>query len=113
MIDGGENGEWTSADLPDDNPFTVAFLLEAIDALGGLAGLDRTRRAKVKRKLDGLEKQLEAGGLSISEYDPTAFLTYKAMRVLRRWRQPSEKAITAVREWNWAHLAQESMPIAS
>ena len=114
MIDGGPEGIWASAGLPPDNPFTVSFLLEAVNVLGGIDDLGDERQQKVNSKLGGLQKQLEAtGGLAIQDYDPTAFLTYKAIRVLRQWRTPSEAALEAVRDWNWAHLAQESMLIAS
>jgi hypothetical protein len=114
MIDGGPEGIWASAGLPPDNPFTVSFLLEAIVTLGGIDDLDKERQDKVNSKLAGLEKKLETtGGLAIQDYDPTAFLTYKALHVLRRWRSPGSAALEAVREWNWAHLAQESMLIAS
>jgi hypothetical protein len=116
MIDGDpkEDGAWTSAGLPHDNPFTVSFLLDAIYILGSLEDLSEERKAKVKSKIDGLENQLEKnGGLAIQEYDPTAFLTYKAIRVLGKWREPSSAAVEKVREWTWAHLAHESMLIAS
>ena len=114
MIDGGTKGAWESAGLKPDNVFTVSFLLEAIDVLGNLEGLDAKRRKKVVEKVDGLEHQLEGtGGLAIEDYDPTAFLTYKAIHVLPRYRAPSEDALRAIRDWNWPHLAQESMLIAS
>jgi hypothetical protein len=114
MIDGDEEGEWKSADLRKDNPFTVSFLLEAIWVLGKLDGIDPNRSAVVQDKLNGLEKELGAsGGLAIEEYDPTAFLTYKALRVLKLWRRPKIGALREIRAWTWDHLARESMLIAS
>jgi hypothetical protein len=114
MIDGESDGNWTSADLPPDNPFTVSFLLDAIRILGGLDDLDVQRKEKVESKIDGLERRLaEEGGLWIEEYDPTAFLTYKAIRVLGQWRTPRVETRKRVLTWTWGHLAQESMLIAS
>lgn len=114
MIDGDEQGEWKSAGLRKDNPFTVSFLLEAIHVLGGLEGVDPDRSGVVEEKLSGLEKRLTtSGGLAIDEYDPTAFLTYKALRVLKLWRTPEREALEKIRDWTWDHLARESMLIAS
>jgi hypothetical protein len=118
MVDGetvkGVPEQWTSAGLPADNPFTVSFLLDAIRILGGWEGLSDHRKELVKHKLDALERQLAKGkGLSILEYDATAFLTHKAYRVLKLWRKPRKKTTAAVRDWTWDHLSVESMLIAS
>lgn len=113
-VSGADKGRWTSADLPADNPFTVAFLLDAIYNLDGTDGLSVERKKKVEGYIEQLEEELaKTGGLSISKYDPTAFLTFKAYRVLKKWQVPKDNTTETVRTWVWDHLASESVLIAS
>jgi ATPase family associated with various cellular activities (AAA) len=106
--------EWESAGLEPDNPFTVAFLLDTIHALGGRDGLDDARKATVDQKIALLNAALaDTGGLSIAKYPPTAFLTQKAVRVLKQWNEFKPDARRGVRDWAWGHLYEESMVIAS
>lgn len=111
MID----GKWESAGLPEDNPFTSAFLLEAIDALGAREGLETERVTKVNQKIEMVAQALiEAeGGLSIQSYPPTAFLTHKVVRVLDQWNALADEARENASTWSWGHLYEESMLIAS
>lgn len=108
------DGEWESAGLNPNNPFTVSFLLDAIHALGGRDGLRGARKAKVTRKIRLLNQALaREGGLAIAKYPPTSFLTQKAVRVLKQWGELNPDAQERARRWNWAHLYEESMLIGS
>lgn len=107
--------KWTSAGLKVNNPFTTAFLLDAIQALGGLEGLSTARTKLVERKVALLNRALvnQRGGLLIEKYPPTSFLTHKVVRVLDQagWLRP--EALAAVSAWTWGHLYEESMLIAA
>jgi hypothetical protein len=113
--------DWSSAGLDPDNPFTVSFLLEAVDALsGGRGGLDANQRKVVFAKLELLLREIldrsgdnVRGSVRIDDYPPTAFLTQAAVRVLLRWGKLTEKARKAVAAWTWSNLQAESVLIAS
>ena len=106
--------EWTSAELDEDNPFTVAFLLDAFDALGGFEGLGDESQSLVNEKVKLMNDALaESGGLSIPPFPPTAFLTHKVVRVLRQLSKLEPEAAAAASEWAWTHLFEESMLIAA
>src|SRR5208337_352095 len=68
----------TSAGLPPNNPFTAAWILEAVTALEGYSeALDPSDLELVAKKeaiLQGEVKNGE-GAVSISEYPKTAYLT--------------------------------------
>jgi hypothetical protein len=65
-------GTWKSAGLPKNNPFTTAFLLEAIDALGGRDSMQTAEAEVVDGKLELLNKLLRKdGGLAIKKYPAT------------------------------------------
>jgi ATPase family associated with various cellular activities (AAA) len=106
--------KWSSADLPENNAFTSAFLLESIHALGGREGLDPERGTKIDQKIGVLNRALaQHGGLSIAHYPPTAFLTYKVVRSLTLWDRLDPQARREAAKWTWNHLYEESMLIAS
>jgi hypothetical protein len=106
-------GKWTSAKLRAYNPFTVSFLLEAIHDLGGTEGMDNEEKAIVEDNADRLDAQLGAGGLAISGFPPTSFLTHKAVKSLKLWDRLTEDAREAASRWSWHHLYEESMLISS
>jgi len=106
------SSEWSSAGLGEDNPFTVAFLLEALADLGGRNSLEKTERAAVNRKVAGLRKAMKAGGIALQDgFEPTAFLTYKAVSALMRWG--GVRDAERVETWNWNHLHKESALVAA
>ena len=108
------NGTWKSAGLPKNNPFTTAFLLEAIDALGGRDSMQTAEARIVDGKLELLNKLLRKdGGLAIKKYPATSFLTHKVVRVLSLWGALEDKSAEKVSKWNWSHLYEESMLIAA
>jgi ATPase family associated with various cellular activities (AAA) len=109
------DGDWKSAGLPKDNPFTTSFLLEAIHALGAFDDLDEARQNKVKEKIDRLNKRVikAKGGVSIAPHPPTAFLTYKVVHALSQWKGLTENARERVEDWTWKHIYEESILIAA
>ena len=79
---------WTSAGLPDDNPFTVGFLLELVGALLDVGVvLSAEQNAICSAKLDVLKGELDAGDgrVSIQGELPNSYLTQLATRVLLDW----------------------------
>jgi hypothetical protein len=108
--------EWKSAGLPPNNPFTVSFLLEALQELGGRKALDKDQFKIVRKKLELLKKSVleedEPGGVRLQEYAATAFLTYKAVVALDRWDRLDQEVSRAVSKWVWAHLNKESVLVA-
>jgi hypothetical protein len=105
---------WRSAKLPEDNPFTSAFLLEAIHDLGGWESMSDDEEARVRAKIEHLNGLLRAeGGLKIKKYPSTSFLTHKAVKVLTQWGALDDDSREKVSSWNWNHLYEESMLIAA
>jgi hypothetical protein len=117
---------WKSAGLDEDNPFTVSFLLEALRSLVDLgARLEPAQGAEVDEKLSVLKAAFDhpenpehIGGIAISPYPPTAFLTFKAVRTLRAWNESRSWALDEdlrdrIRRWGWACLHEESVLVAS
>jgi hypothetical protein len=107
-------GKWTSAKLEPRNPFTVSFLLEAIHDLGGFRDMPPAERKIVKANARSLNGKLErGGGLEISGFPATSFLTHKAVKSLGLWDLLKDSARKAASDWSWRHLYEESMLIAS
>lgn len=106
---------WKSAGLDRDNPFTVAFLLEALVDLDAPPLLTQKQRARVEGKIVRLLQCVADGddaGVSLPDYDATAFLTYKVVMALKHWGRIEEVAADVGR-WNWGHLYKESVLVAS
>jgi hypothetical protein len=55
----------------------------------------------------------EEGGIYISAYPPTSFLTHKAVKSLAAWDSLSVAPRKEATDWNWDHLYEESMLIAA
>ena len=108
-----ENYEWASAGLQADNPFTVAFLVEMLADLKAAGGaLTEEQAAVVEDKVDGLRGALTEGGVRITGYPRTAFLTQKVLHALARWEgQLAEPTKEKVVGWGWNQLHQESVLI--
>ena len=110
------DSDWNSAELGENNPFTVSFLLEALADLGGKAKLSKSQQQVVREKLTELvhacREGEDGGGVRLQEYRATAFLTYKAASALKRWGQLS-RVKDRLEHWNWANLYKESVLVAS
>lgn len=104
----------TSADLPENNPFALAFIAEGVlDLAGrgeyeGAAGhVERVNKEIVPllaREFDRTEDPLSAdGSVRIAPYPPSAYLTQLAYRVLVRCygeADPALRSLSArVRSW--------------
>jgi hypothetical protein len=94
-----------SAGLKDNNPFTVAWILEAVTALRDRYDhLEPSTTARVHEMEDILQKAVEKGGVSIDTYPPTAYLTQLVVRALRRGPKLTEDLERAVNSWAWGEL---------
>jgi hypothetical protein len=108
-----DEGKWKSAKLDPRNPFTVSFLLEAIHDLGGFRSMAHGEQKIVRENAKSLNRKLSKGGLEISGFPPTSFLTHKAVKSLSLWDLLEGSAREAASDWSWTHLYEESMLIAS
>jgi len=101
----------TSASLPNYNPFTIAWILEAVTVLSENYSdpLDRPTETQIAK----LEKMLQhaikggGGGVSIYGYPPSAYLTQLVMRVLRRRGKLTRSLKEAATAWAWAELTRQ------
>jgi len=105
------DGPWTSAGLDDDNPFTVAFLLEVVAVLTDVGGqLSDKQKEICKQKLGILRTELDEGPggpgrISISGEVANSYLTDLVGRVLSDW---SNRALTGPETWI-SDATQESL----
>jgi hypothetical protein len=102
--------ERTSAKLLEDNPFTTAWILEAVTALKDFSDeLDPDDAKRVAFKETVLQSEIEkgSGGVSIAPYPKSAYLTQLVVRVLRRRGKLTYKLEKLVTEWAWAELARQ------
>lgn len=107
------NQPWTSAELPNGNPFSTAFALEALVALKnelnnhtdtGFLALPRVARG-IKRLSAQLRKD---GAITLNEYPRSAYLTQVAWRVLDRCdHDAAEKVQPKVRKWAWSEINRQ------
>jgi hypothetical protein len=100
----------TSALLPEDNPFTTAWILEAAVALKEYSDpLDPTELEEVARKEKILQVALEKGngGISIKTYPASGYLTQLVVRVLRGSGKLTPTLQEIVDKWTWAELARQ------
>lgn len=82
--------EWTSAELPADNAFSVAWVLETVTAFeesGVDLGLNSGLRRKIERAERLLVGSLKDGCARIDDYPPSAYVTQLVVRVLQRRRK--------------------------
>lgn len=96
-----------SAGLQAHNPFTLAWILEAVTALQNYAdALDPGDEATVGKMEETLQAAIENGngGVSIDPYPPSAYLTQLVVRILRKRKKLTDKLEKAVKTWAWAEL---------
>lgn len=96
----------TSAGLPDDNPFTVAWILEAVTALQERHSdpLNPSTVARVEEMEKILQNAAKDGGVSIGNYPSTAYLTQLVVRALKHRSKLPEDLERAVNSWAWGEL---------
>jgi len=97
-----------SAGLKNNNPFTIAWILDAVESLKSLPlspdSIIRMRAAKMDVVL---QEALKRGGASITPYPPSAYLTQLVVRVLERRSKLTARLRNAVQNWAWAELARQ------
>jgi hypothetical protein len=98
----------TSAGLPDNNPFTIAWTLEAVTALEGsdFEPLDPADNTRVGEIEEILQKEVKkgAGGVGIENYPASAYLTQLVVRVLHGRKKLGDDLRELVNTWAWAEL---------
>ncbi len=109
---------FASSGLLEGNPFTTAFLLEAVEDLRehAHATLNGPRATKFRTAVGQLARELRSGsGVSMKEYPPTSFMTQKALRVVNRCAQPRarDSALLGAGQWAWRRLYEESVAVAA
>jgi len=108
--------DWNSADLMPGNPFTTAFLLEAIADLQ-LVTTDRLSEdveRGVSKRRQGLEAELKTGkGIKVGTFPATSFMTQKVLRTVARYHKklPTEIARGAA-TFAWGQLREESISLS-
>lgn len=101
---------WESAGLEVDNPFTVAWILEAVTALQEsvnivLDGDGQKRVEEAERIL--IESLQSTGGASVAEYPPSAYVTQLVVRILQRRSRLKPDISAKAREWAWSELRRQ------
>ena len=104
--------EKTSADLLDDNPFTTAWILEAVTALESFSDLlDKDDKIEIARKEELLLKAVDDGGGGIKmepyPYPSSGYLTQLVMRVLKKRGKLSSDHSSKINKWAWSELAKQ------
>jgi hypothetical protein len=100
----------TSAGLPQKNPFTIAWILEAVTALQNYSDpLDAADAAVVTRMEKMLQNAVKrgGGGVKIEDYPPSAYLTQLVVRALAHRSSLTDKLKDAVSKWAWAELTRQ------
>jgi hypothetical protein len=99
-----------SAGLESGNPFTAAWILEAVTALEAYSEpLDANDLTRIATKEAILQKALCDGGgsVSISKYPGSAYLTQLVVRVLRSRNKFTPDLKDKVGKWAWTELTQQ------
>lgn len=99
-----------SAGLRANNPFTNAWILEAVTALenrysDSLNDLERELVAKKERLLQ-TQIRVGGGGVSMKPYPPSGYLTQLVVRTLIR-RSQLNNLSESVKSWAWSELAYQ------
>jgi len=97
---------WQSAGLKTNNPFTVAFVLEAADALIQFitSPISPQLRRRVVQAERLLKTAINAGSVSLLGYPPSAYLTQLVTRVLAGRKAIDSTTRGKIAEWAWQEL---------
>jgi hypothetical protein len=110
---------WQSADLPDPNPFTVGFVVEAcahLEQLNSTLGTDSDETKKREEALTYLCDALTnrkpgdstpAGSVSVIGYPPSGYLTQLVARSLKRYERLTEDMQAMVTEWALQEISSQ------
>jgi len=110
--------EWKSAELPLDNVFTTAFILECVTDLGttlppNTIEADATCAARVAAATDILQKGVADGSASIQGYPPTAYVTQLVVRTLAKRGALDDSTRERVRKWARYEIANQITLLAA
>jgi hypothetical protein len=107
----------TSAGLPKNNPFTLAWILDAVTTLEGIypGCLDPGQRLLIATKEKKLQSEIrrDGGGVGIPPYPASAYLTQLVARVLHRRSKLTDALRKAVNRWAWAEIARQLVLVRS
>jgi len=108
---------WTSAGLPAKNPFTVAFLLEAVCTLikeDPPINLSKAKRESKQKAIKILQDSLkseepsgEPGAAHLLEYPPSAYVTQLVVRSLIGVGKLTNDLERKVCDWSWGRIEHE------
>jgi len=93
--------------LPFNNPFTVAFILEAVTALERTSPpiqFEVQYANLIQSAEEHLQNSLHDGTASILEYPPSAYLTQLVVRVLKKRDRLSPRQSSEVQGWAWMEI---------
>jgi hypothetical protein len=102
------DGVWTSAELVDDNAFTVAFVLELVASLVSAgAALSDDQRRHCEDKLAILLDDLKSGQVRVGTHLPNSYLTDLVSRVLVEWSTRADLADRALLDEGLQNLIRD------
>lgn len=102
-----------SAGLDPDNPFTLAWILDAVTTLEQDVPEPFVADEEDKGRIDHKEKKLQEaielgkGAARIASYPKSPYLTQLVVRVLRRRKKLPPKLETTVNDWAWGELTRQ------
>lgn len=103
-----------SAGLQDHNPFTEAWILEAVTALEPFTdALDGETLEIIQKKEAILQEVVKngKGGVNIAEYPASPYLTQLVVRTLRKRKKLTPELEQFTSNWAWTQLTRElSLP---
>ncbi len=103
LVNGLLMNSWESAGLPENNIFTVAFVLEAVTELRRVESsivLDEKCKERLAQAQRILKDAVSRDSVRLQGYPPTAYITQLAVRTLKK--QSSEDVDPAGRISGWA-----------
>ena len=99
-----------SAGLDDHNPFTEAWILEAVSALRPFSDAwDDGDSRSIEEKEAILQGEIKKGqgGVSIAQYPASPYLTQLVVRALRKRGKLDRELEQLVSDWSWKQLTRE------
>lgn len=101
--------EWKSAGLETNNPFTTAFILEAVTALGETdAGCsEESLGSRLEEAKTILSEAIRPGKVKLDPYPPSAYLTQLVARALRRPEALDQSTQGEVVVWAWSEIDRQ------
>jgi hypothetical protein len=99
-----------SAGLENDNPFTAAWILEAVTALEPYSEALSPEASQAVVEKEGILRKAVAdgkGGVSIAQYPDSAYLTQLVVRALRKRGKLTQDLQQLVSDWSWEQLTRQ------